>query len=279
MKYSLLFIILFATRLNAQSTLNFDKRFVESEDKWVAFSPDKDSSYAYGFIYIDEQAGLTLNYEGTFKISPTGEFIPKKLDSTNMKVRLQPNNVLVAFIPDNKFQELKVPAIPDWLKYYKTDTNSIERLYRWGYMYNGWDECAKALTYLEKAEKINPKFKGLAVELSFSYNCLKQYDKAELILEEDIKTNSGDAYVNKEYIYTLTKNNKISKAVNQFETSLKTLKDNQYNAENCYNILQYYYNQKDKANFNKWYDILQKQPNQNKMITKYADNMKGDINK
>lgn len=279
MKYLLLFVTLFATKLNAQTNLNFDKRFVQSEDKWVAFKPDKDSSYAYGFIYIDAQAGLTLNYEGTFKILPTGEFVPKKLDSANMKVRLQPNNVLVAFIPNNKFEELKISAIPDWLKYYKTDTNSIERLYRWGYMYNDWEECAKALTYLEKAEKINPKFKGLAVELSFSYNCLQQYDKAELILEEEVKTNPSDAYVIKEYIYTLTKNNRIEKAVNQFETSLKALKDNQYNAENCYNILQCYYNQKDKTNFNKWYDILQKQPNENKMITKYADNMKADINK
>ncbi len=279
MKYLLLIVTLLATKLNAQTTLSFDKRFVQSEDKWVAFKPDKDSAYAYGFIYIDAQAGLTFNYEGTFKMLPTGEFVPKKLDSTNMKVRLDPNNVLVAFIPDNKFQELKISPIPDWLKYYKTDTSSIERLYRWGYMYNGWDECAKALTYLEKAEKLNSKFKGLAVELSFSYNCLKQYDKAELILEEEIKTNSADAYVNKEYIYTLTKNKKIGNAVNQFETSIKTLKDNRYYAENCYNILQYYYTQKDKVNFNKWYDLLLKQPNENKMITKYADNMKTDINK
>lgn len=279
MKYLLLLVTLFAIKLNAQTTLSFDKRFVQSEDKWVAFKPDKDSTYAYGFIYIDAQAGLTLNYEGTFKILPSGVYVPKKLDSTNMKVRLQPNNVLVAFIPDTKFQELKIPQVPDWLKYYKTDTNSVERLYRWGYMYNGWDECAKALTYLEKAEKLNPKFKGLAVELSFSYNCLKQYDKAEAILEEEIKTNSTDAYVNKEYIYTLSKNNKIEKAANQFEKSLKILKDNQYNAENCYNILQYYYNQKDKENFNKWYKVLQNQPNENKMLTKYADNMKTDINK
>ncbi|WP_396138076.1 tetratricopeptide repeat protein [Flavobacterium sp.] len=279
MKYIIIVAILFATKLNAQTNLNFDKRFVQSEDKWVAFKPDKDGSYPYGFIYIDSQAGLTLNYEGSFKVLLTGEFIPTKLDSTDMKIRLQPNNVLVAFIPDYKFKELKISPTPDWLKYYKTDTTSIERLYRWGYMYNGWNECAKALTYLEKAEKINPKFKGLAVELSFSYNCLKQYDKAELILKEEIKTHPSDAYVNKEYIYTLAKNNKIDKAKNQFETSLKTLKDNQFNAENCYNILQYYYYQKDKTNFNKWYKIFQKQPNENKMITKYADNMKADINK
>jgi tetratricopeptide (TPR) repeat protein len=279
MKYLLIILILTVTNLKAQTSLKYDKRFVESEDKWVAFEMDKDSSYAYGYIYIDAQAGLTLNYEGNFKITQTGAYVPKKLDSTNMKVRLQPNNVRVAFIPDNKFNELKISAIPEWLKYYKTDTASVERLYRWGYMYNGWDECAKALTYLEKAEKLNPKYKGLAVELSFSYNCLKQYDKAELILEEEIKTNSSDAYVNKEYIYTLTKNTNIDKAVKQFEISIKTLKDNQYNAENCYNILQYYYNQKDKVNFNKWYDMLQKQPNENKMLTKYADNMKTEINK
>ena len=279
MKYLLILLTLTVTNLTAQTSLKFDKHFVESEDKWVAFQMDKDSSYAYGFIYIDAQAGLTLNYEGNFKITETGVFVPRKLDSTNMKVRLQPNNVLVAFIPDNKFNELKISAIPEWLKFYKTDTASIDRLYRWGYMYNGWNECAKALTYLEKAEKLNPKYKGLAVELSFSYNCLKQYDKAELILEEEIKTNSSDAYVNKEYIYTLAKNSNIDKAVKQFETSIKTLKDNQYNAENCYNILQFFYNQKDKTNFNKWFDILQKQPNENKMITKYADNMKADINK
>jgi len=279
MKYLLLFVTLFASGLSAQTILSFDKRFVQCEDKWVAFKPGKDSSLAFGFIYIDAQAGLTLNYEGNFKILVSGEFVPKKFDSASMKVRLQANNVLVALIPENRFQELKIQPVPDWLKYYKTDTNSVERLYRWGYLYNGWEECAKALTYLEKAEKINPKFKGLAVELSFSYNCLGQYDKAELILEEEIKTNSADAYVNKEYIYTLTKNNRIEKAVYQFGLSLKTLKDNQYNAENCYNILQYYFKQKDKVNFNIWYDVLQKQPNENNLITKYADNMKKDINK
>lgn len=279
MKYLLAFVILFAANLHGQTILNFDKRFVQSEDRWVAFKPNEDSAYAYGFIYIDAQAGLTLNFEGTFKILPTGEFVPKKIDSINMKVRLQPNNVLVAFIPETKFQELNISSVPEWLKYYKIDTNSVERLYRWGYMYNGWDECAKALTFLAKAEKINPKFTGLAVELSFSYNCLGQYDKAEPILEEEIKTNAADAYVNKEYIYTLTKVNKIDKAINQFTISLKNLEDKQYNAENCYNILQYFYTRKDKENFNKWYKILQDQPNENEMITRYANNMKAEINK
>ncbi len=279
MKHLLFLVTLLATGLNAQTTLDFNKRFVQSEDKWVAFKPDKDGAYIYGFIYIDAQAGLTLNYEGTFKILSSGEFLPKKPDSTNVKIRLQPNNVLVAFIPDEKFQELKISAIPEWLKYYKTDTSSIKRLYQWGYMYNGWNECAKALTYLQRAEKTDPKYKGLSVELSFSYNCLHDYGKAESILEEEIKTNAGDAYVNKEYIYTLTKNNKIDKAINQFEVSIKSLTDDQYNAENCYNILQYYYSQKDKDNFNRWYKELHRHRTENKTIAQYANKMKRNLNK
>ncbi|MCB9262877.1 MAG: hypothetical protein H6607_10935 [Flavobacteriales bacterium] len=279
MKYILIIVMLFATKLNAQTTLRFNKRFVQSEDKWVAFKPSKDSSYLFGFIYIDPEAGLTINYEGTFKVLPNGEFVPERFDNMSVKTRLQPNNVLVAFIPENKFEELKISAIPDWLQFYKTDTNSIERLYKWGFMYNGWNECEKALTFLEKAEKINPKFKGLAVELSYSYNCLGQYDKAESILKEEIKTNPNDAYVNKEYIYTLAKNNKIDDAINQFETSLKTVTDREYNAENCFNILQYFYTQKDKTNFKKWYKILKQQPKGNQAIMDYANKMKSDLGK
>lgn len=280
MKYLVLLFVLATTKLNAQSNLTFNKRFVECEDKWVAFNKNKDNSYPYGFIYIDPEAGLTLNYQGTFKISSNGKFIPTKLDSVNnMIIRLKPNNILVAFIPKNKFTELKIDSIPTWLKFYKTNKNSIERLYKWGYMYNGWNECKKALTFLKKANQMNPNYKGLAVELAYSYNCLKQYDLAENILKENIKINPDNAYVNKEYIYTLSKNNKIKKAIQQYKLAKKTIKDKQYDVENCYNILQYFYFQKDQKKFNKWYEELSKLGIKNKMIKIYADRMKKDINK
>ena len=278
MKYFIFIVALLAIEINAQTTLNFDKRVIQCEDKWVAFSPKNDSSYLFGFIYFDEQAGLTLNLEGTFKILSNGVFVPKKTDSTPIKIRLEPNDVLVAFIPESKFQELEITAIPEWLEIYKSDTNSIARLYRWGYLYNSWNECGKALTYLEKAENINPKHEGLAVELAFSYNCLKQYEKAEAVLAEEIRTNTEDAYVLKEYIFTLTKINKIDIAVKQFNKSIQNIKDNPYIAENCFNILQYYYKQNDKENFNEWYNELQKHPSENKSITHYADRMKKEIN-
>ena len=240
---------------------------------------DKDSSYAYGFIYSDAQAGLTLNYEGNFKISQTGVYIPKKLDSTNMKVRLQPNRVLVAFIPDNKFSELKISAIPEWLKYYKTDTASVERLYRWGFMYNGWDECAKGLTYLERAEKINPDFKGLAVELAFSYNCLNQFDKAILVLQNALTTNPTDAYINKELIYAQIKSGQLDKAAESCKKAIAVCTDKSYNGENCYNLLHNFYEKKDKTNFSLWLIETKKWTSKNADMTRSIKAMEEELAK
>jgi tetratricopeptide (TPR) repeat protein len=279
MRYFLILLTLLATNLKAQTILKFDKRFVECEDKWVAFQMNKDSTYIYGFIYIDSQAGLTLNYEGNFKISQTGQFLLKKIDSTSIKVRLEPNDVLVSFIPENKFEELKIKAIPDWLKYYKTDTASIKRLYRWGYMYNGWNECSKALTFLEKAQKIDPKFNGLEVELAYSYNCLGQYDKAILVLQNVLETNPTDAYVNKELIYALIKSGQLDKASESCKKAIEVCNDKTYNGENCYNLLQAYYIKKDKINFDLWLKETKKWTANNTDLTKSIKTMKKKLKK
>jgi tetratricopeptide (TPR) repeat protein len=240
---------------------------------------NKDSTYNYGFIYIDSKAGLTLNLEGHFKISSTGQYLPERIDTAIIKVRLEPNNVLVSFIPESKYEELKIKAIPDWLKYYKTDTASVERLYRWGFMYNGWNECAKALTFLEKAQKTNPKFEGLSVELAYSYNCLKQYDKAIQVLQDALKTSPTDAYVNKELIYAQIKSGQLEAASESCERAIKVCDDKTYNGENCYNLLYEYYIRKDKANFNLWLKETKKWAANNADITRNIKVMESELKK
>jgi tetratricopeptide (TPR) repeat protein len=278
-QYFFIVIMLFSLETTAQTELSFNKRFVECEDKWVAFEMDKDSLYMFGFIYIDAQAGLTLDFGGSFKLNVNKVVKVNKSKESSIKYRLEANSIKVAIIPASMYSELDIQQFPDWLKYYKTDTTSAKHFYDWGFRYNGWNECEKALAFLERAKVIDPKYKGLNVELAFSYNCLSQFDKAEKILEADIETNSSNAYVNKEYIFTLTKNNKIDMACAQFAKSITTVKDTKYNAENCYNILQFYYNAKDKVNFIKWFDELSKWPIDYKPIRTYADNMKVQMDK
>lgn len=237
----------------AQTDLSFDKRFVQSEDKWVAFRPDSIGNHNFGFIYIDQQAGLTFDYYGSFKIDQNGAFdVKKKEVSGSMKYRLEPNNVLVAHIPENKFSELGIEKTPEWLKYYKKDEETAQRQYRWGYLYNGWGECQKALEHLNKAYEIDPKYKGLKVELAYSYNCLKNYEKAIEYLMLSVKEEAVTAYTIKELIYAQAQKGDVIDAENTFNLYDPRISDKTYRAENAFNILQGYYKKNDVDNFNRW---------------------------
>mgnify|MGYP006165717041 FL=1 len=277
---NILLTIFFLSTLNcfSQDKLIFNTKFVQSEDKWVAFEADSVGSHNFGFIYIDSQAGLTLDYSGTFKIDNNGKFIIKKKElDGSMKVRLQPNNRLVAIIPESHFSELGISKFPEWLKYYKENENSIERLYKWGYMYNGWGECAKALEFLEKANKINPDYKGLRVELGYSYNCLNQSEKAIIILKEAIKHEPKDAYIYKELLYSQIHNNQLKEAIETYEKILKVVEDKTYNAENAYNILGEYFRQKNIEKFKEW--IAKTEIDKDKRFGPYVEKLKSALNK
>lgn len=272
MKYIIILFIFFSIGLNAQNLLKFDKKNVQCEDKWIAYQMDKDSAYTFGFIYIDSQAGLTLNYEGKFKIDNDGNF--NRLESASeeeigfTKVRLQPNRIAIAEIPERKFKELKIEKTPSWLEAYKIDENKVERLYRWGYMYNGWSECEKALIFLEKADKINSNFKGLQTELAFSYNALDKYDKAENSLKKAIKLNPNDCYAYKELAYTYTKLTQLEKVADTYITMTKVCKENNFIQETAYNLAYEHFKVKDKVNFKKWKTETEKWSNSENQYTK-----------
>lgn len=277
MKYLMLIFCICSLTLNAQITLKFNKRFVECEDKWVAFQMGKDSAYSFGFIYIDSQAGLTLNYEGEFKITTDNIFIPSRMDSINVKYRLEPNQVKVAIIPAEKFNELQITEIPDWLKYYKTDTLSIERLYRWGFLYNSWNECEKALTFLEKGYKMEPKYTGLEFELGFAYNALEQYEKAITVLDDAIKTSPDECYLYKELVFAQVHSDNLTKGSETAKRGLKVCKENVIKAEIAFNMAYQYFLIKDKENFKYWVKIAKKESKKNNQMLSYIKQMEIEL--
>lgn len=275
-KFIVVFSLFICLICSAQNQLKFDSKFTQSEDKWVAFPADSLGSHSFGFIYIDADAGLTLDYAGSFIINDDGKFIHKKKEvDGSMKYRLEPNNVLVAIIPDSHFAELEISEFPDWLKNYKEDENTIERLYKWGYMYNDWGECAKALEFLEKAKSINPEFKGLRVELGFSYNCLKEYRKAMEVLKEAVKSDPNDAYTNKELLYSQVNNNQIEDAIQTYERIIRDVNDKTYNAENAFNILGAFYKQKEVEKFNAW--IEKTGVDKDERMRPYVEQLKSEL--
>lgn len=277
MKHFILILILFTINSNSQTDLKFDKKFVQSEDNWIAFPADSIGNHSFGFIYIDSQAGLTLDYSGSFKIDNSGKYIVKKKEIDGaMKYRLQPNNTLVAFIPEQKLKELGVEKVPDWLKLYKDGEGTVDRLYKWGYFYNGWSECEKALTYLEKAEKIDSKYKGLQTELAFSYNALKKFQKAEIALIKALTDNPTDCYAMKELAYTYKHLEKLEKSVEVYN-KMKSCSEKNYIQETAYNLAYKYFELKDKKNFTKWNLETRKWGSENR-YTKNLDKIEKELN-
>ena len=284
MKKYFLIILFTVFNLNAQNNtvLNYNKRNVECEDKWVVFPKNEDSIYLFGFIYIDFHGGLTFNYEGSFKIENDGKFnlIEQKDIKQGLKVRLNPDENKYAEVPEEKYSELKIKKTPEWLSIYKEGEGTIERLYRWGYLYNGYGECEKALTYLLQAEKINPNLDGVQVEIAYAYNHLGKYELAELHLNKAIQYNPKDCYVLKELAYTHTKLKKYDKALHSFE-KMKSLcsEEETYIVETAYNFALEYYLAKDKKNFLKWKEQVLKLSKKEGIYTKNVAIMENELNK
>ena len=254
MKILLAPLLLFVAIISsAQPGLEFNKRFVESEDRWVAFALGKDSSQPYGFIYIDAQAGLTLQYEGNFTVGPDGKFISKKATENGaVKIRLEPNSVKVAFLPEHRVKELGHDWVPDWLSAYKQTSDSIGRMVRWGYFYNHWGESAKALTYLEKAYALDPQKENVEFELAYAYNALSRFNEAIIVLDKAILRKPAECLYYKELSYAQIHVNNMSKADEATRSGVQYCEDKKMKAEICYNLTYTYFKNKDKANFVNW---------------------------
>jgi len=261
----------------AQDKLNFNSKPIDCENTWVVFPSDSSGSYSYGFIYMDNQ-GLTFDISGSFKINNNGKFlISKNEEGSSMKFRLQPNKSLVAIIPESFFAEFNISKTPDWLKAYQEDENSANRLFRWALTYNTWNECAKGLTFLEKVKTIDPNYKELKTEIAFSYNCLKQYEKAIAILKEAIKQKPDDAYAYKMLLYSQVYNNQLPDAIKTYYKIEKDITDKTYKSENAFNILCAFYSQNNLKKFNEWVNFTQ--IDKDERFKPYVEKFKQDLEK
>jgi len=283
MKKIILFLLLFASKLCAQYPVaTFDKMFVDCINQWVILQP-KDTIYTFGFVYLDPQAGLTFDLAGHFTMKDS-TFIFDKEEKASYKYRLSSqNNIPVSIIPETMYKKLDIQKVPNWLDSYKSDENSPQYMYSMGYLYNEWNECAKAVPFLERAMKINPNFVAsnglkLSAELAFSYSCISNYDKAISVLETSLENDPNDAYTYKELIYAQIHSDKISDAIEAFNSAITICKNTEYNGENAINILATFFNKNEKENFDKWLPIAKEWNEKNNTYLNKIIEMENKIN-
>lgn len=274
---NLVFVLLITLNLGAQE-LSFTTKPILAENRWVAWL-EKDGAYMFGFIYIDYAAGPTFHYEGSFKIGTDGsyELLEAQPKYASLKMRLQPNTASVAIIPPQKYKELGVQAEPDWLKIYKSDEKSIDRLQRWGNYYNHFGESEHALKFLDEAYKKDPDFEGVAFEMAFAYNVLKRYEDAIRVLKKALLKNPADCLLHKELIYAQANLSQLKDVVASYDKAVKSCGDKKTLAEMALNITYQYYLIKDSAGFERWAANTLKWATENDMFSRGVEAMRKDL--
>lgn len=267
------FILNFGFAQDDSSNLKFDKKYFEAVDKWVAF-PDSetDSIYHYGFIYIDEHAGFTYQIGNTFTIDSLNNYTPIIIDSTvDAKYRIEPNWKPISIIPNEKLKELNLPEIPDWLKYYKENSESASYLKNIGYHYNHVGASEFALEPLLRAYEIKPHFKGLEFELSYAYNALGKYEKAILILNEAIENNPDNFYFYRELGFSLKNLDRIEEAENVYRKGIKISNNDFEKSEMAINMAQSYFHLRNYEKFKEWAKLTRKYAKKDSKYAQYID--------
>ena len=121
-------------------TLSYDLHMSDCENRWVAlYHKPEDNDYTYGFVYIDPQAGFTVQYGGSFTVDAEGKYHlapdPIPTDKMNLKIRLDQNGI-AALLPSEALTQLGLPEKPDWLKFYEDKADPVTHKVNWGFFYN-----------------------------------------------------------------------------------------------------------------------------------------------
>ena len=270
--------ILFLTNANAQENneLKFETNFYDAVNKWVVL-PKKstDTTYTYGFIYMDISAGITFHLGGSFFIDKNNKYIGDAEPGHQMtKKRLDnPNIVKMAVLSDKKMAELNLTKEPDWLIHYKFSEDSVENLTQLGYHYNHVGACEKALLYLNKAYKKEPHHKGLEFEIAYAYNHLGQYEKAIPILEKALKNDSKNYFFYRELGFAYSKQNKLDIAEKTYKKGISLSDSNFEKSEMALNMAQGYFFAKNKVKFDEWAKITRKYAEKGSQYAKFIDLM------
>lgn len=258
--FTILFLITsYCFSQNNVSELKFDTNYFDAVDNWVAFpKKENDSMYPYGFIYIDSEAGFTFNYESEFKITKE-RLESKRKDTTRfVKYRLGPEINFVAVLNEKQKKDLKLPDRPDWLKFYKEDSTTVEYLKNIGYFYNDAGAFRLAIEPLLKAYEKDPYYEGLIFELAYSYNALNEFTKAISILENALSTDPENYLYYRELGYAYINTNQIEKAEEIYLKGIE-LSDNEFqNSEMAVNMASAYFEIRNRKKFDKWARLTKK---------------------
>lgn len=213
------------------AALTYDLHMSDCENRWVAlYRKPEDTDYTYGFVYIDPQAGFTVQYGGRFTIDADGKYHlapdPISGDKMNLKIRLDQNGI-AALLPARALVQLGLPEKPDWLKFYEDNADLVTHRVSWGFFYNAIGDSRRALDYLEPAYKERPDAPRVPFELTYAYNATGQPDEAIRIAKGEFTKNPKDELLCREMAFAYLRLKSYSDATGQYQACVALCADSE----------------------------------------------------
>jgi tetratricopeptide (TPR) repeat protein len=179
--------------------------------------------YIYGFVYIDPQAGFTLDFGGEFTLNGDGSYhaVPDPVHSiqgdhpADFRIRLEQNGV-AALLPHRALEQLGLPDKPDWLKFYLDTADPVTHKVDWGFFYNAIGDSRRAVDYLESAYGENPDAPRVVIELAYAYNALARPVDALRVLKSEFAKKPKDESLCREMAYAYLKLKSYREATQQY---------------------------------------------------------------
>ena len=187
------------------TALRYDVHMSDCENHWVAlYHEPKDSGYMYGFVYIDPQAGFTLQHGGAFTVDGQGNYHEAtdvlRRDKINLKIRLEQNGV-AALLPPRAIAQLGLAEKPDWLKFYEDKADPVTHKVSWGFFYNAIGDSRRAIDYLEPAYSERPDAPRVVFELTYAYNAVARPEDALRVSKKEFAKNPKDELLCREIAF------------------------------------------------------------------------------
>ena len=241
-------------------TLRYDLHMSDCENRWIAlYRKPEDSDYTYGFVYIDPQAGFTVQYGGRFTIDADGKYHlapnPIPPDKMNFKIRLDQNGI-AALLPPEALAQLGLPEKPDWLKFYEDKSDSVTHRVSWGFFYNSIGDSQRALDYLESAYKERPDAPRVVFELTYAYNATGRPEDAIRVAKGEFTKNPKDELLCREIAFAYLRLKSYKDATGQYQACIPLCADSESGmaekSELAMNMSAAYAALGDNANRDEW---------------------------
>ncbi|MFT6746449.1 MAG: tetratricopeptide (TPR) repeat protein [Glaciecola sp.] len=239
----------------AKKEIFYTKTVEDCEERWVICPQLADGSYQFGFVF-DVGDGLTFRMEGAFIIKNDTIFkrvYGKKIDP---RPNLNGSTNLVALVPYDRFEDLKISVFPNWYESVDTVNNkkvkNVFELYTEGYVHSRRGEYMKAKVPLEQAYTLNPDYKNLRFQLAKVYNALKMYKEAIPVLQRAIKLQPKHYVLYEQLSHAQLQIGKVPEAEKSAGQGIKRCKINPPRCQMALSLAFYFFDKKNKRKLEKW---------------------------